>query len=63
MVPNFCGPKNDKEKTTNKFEVSGSNIKGLKKDMRKNSMVEKIQLGVSKNKGTPKWMVSNGKPY
>ncbi len=24
---------------------------------------EKGYLGVSKNKGTPKWMVYNGKPY
>ncbi len=22
-----------------------------------------LQLGVSKNRGTPKWMVYNGKPY
>ena len=22
-----------------------------------------LDLGVSKNRGTPKWMVSNGKPY
>jgi len=24
---------------------------------------QKIQLGVSKNSGIPKWMVYNGKPY
>ena len=23
----------------------------------------KIQMGVSENRGTPKWMVYNGKPY
>ena len=26
-------------------------------------MFEPLQVGVSKNRGTPKWMVYNGKPY
>ena len=26
-------------------------------------LVSKKDLGVSKNRGTPKWMVSDGKPY
>ena len=25
--------------------------------------LEKIDMGVSENSGTPKWMVYNGKPY
>ena len=27
------------------------------------SDIIKIQMGVSENRGTPKWMVYNGKPY
>ena len=27
------------------------------------TMVSKSYMGVSKNEGTPKWMVYNGKPY
>ena len=27
------------------------------------SLLHKFQMGVSKNRGTPKWMVYNGKPY
>ncbi len=38
----------------------GSNLcKGLLQQI----WVTKVYLGVSKNRGTPKWMVYNGKPY
>ncbi len=35
----------------------------LAKETNYESLVSKVYMGVSKNRGTPKWMVYNGKPY
>ena len=34
-----------------------------KRPLSARTSLEPLHMGVSKNRGTPKWMVYNGKPY
>ena len=47
-------PKFNMEPENNGFQMDFPGIQGL---------IFRFHVGVSKNRGTPKWMVDNGKPY
>ena len=42
--------------------IKGLNVKAVITRVTRDKQLRK-HLGASKNKGTPKWMVYNGKPY